>query len=363
MISLKLPEDLENRLSNLVEITGKTKSFFMVEALKKYLQENENTFITIAKLEKSMEATKIDKGESELQDQPTGIDASTENLVAKHTLAESRKRQVRILLAEDSPINRLATIVMLKKIGYRVDGVTNGLEAIITLGEIPYDLVLMDCQMPKMDGYETTRLIRKGDSPVLNHDIPIIAVTAHATEEDRRRCMDAGMNAHIAKPLQPREIEEILARILGDQPAADKTETISGAEGPVAVHDQQEIQEIFNEKALIERFMGDRGLCREILAGFLDDIPKEILFLRELLYIRDAIGIQRQAHTIKGVAANVEAEAMRAVAYEIEQTGAKGELEHAFDMFIRLEEQFMLFKTTLNKTGWISSGKKTGCKE
>ncbi|MCX5811869.1 MAG: response regulator [Proteobacteria bacterium] len=357
MISLKLPKDLEDRLDNLVIITSKSKSFFMREALTKYLQENENTFIALAKLEQSMSAAPIDNDENELRDRQISSDASTDNLIVKHAVAESWKSQVRILLAEDSPINRIVTIVMLKKLGYQVDAVKNGAEAVNVLENMQYDLVLMDCQMPKMDGYEATMLIRKDDSHVLNHGIPIVAITAHATKEDREKCIKAGMNEHIAKPLQPKEIEEVLARILGGKAAAGKTESISVTEGPVVAHNQEEIKEVFNEMALIERFMGDRDLCREILALFLDDIQKEMGSLREHLNTRDALGIARQAHTIKGAAANVEAGAIRAVAYEIENAGKRVDLDHAFELFARLEEQFELFETILNQTGWIQDSK------
>ncbi|MBA4418017.1 MAG: hypothetical protein C0392_08925 [Syntrophus sp. (in: bacteria)] len=217
MIRLKLPKNLEERLNNLVKITGKPESFFMEEALKEYLQEKEGTFIAFAKLEQSMITASTEGKSHELQGRQINSDASTDNLSRKHTIAVSRKSQLRILLAEDSPINRMITLVMLKKLGYQADAVKNGAEAINVLENMQYDLVLMDCQMPKMDGYEATRLIRNIDSKVLNHAIPIIAITAHTTEEDRGRCMDAGMNEHIAKPLQPKDIEDILARILDSQ--------------------------------------------------------------------------------------------------------------------------------------------------
>ncbi len=357
MISLQLEKDLEDRLNNLVKITNKSKSFFIREALKKYLLENESTFIAMAKLEQSMAAPPIDNDENELRERQISSRDSRDDSDVKFIVEESRKSRMRILLAEDSPINRIVTLVMLKKLGYQVDAVKNGAEAVNVLENMHYDLVLMDCQMPKMDGYEATMLIRDKDSHVLNHDIPIVAITAHATKEDREKCMKAGMNEHIAKPLQPKNIEDVLARIFGDEVAADKTESTSVSEMEATAHNTEEIKEAFNEAELIERFMGDRDICKEILAGFLDDIQMEIGSLSEHLNIRDALGIARQAHTIKGASANVEAGAMRAVAYEIEQAGKRADLEHACELFARLEEQFELFKTILSRTGWIDTGK------
>jgi CheY-like chemotaxis protein len=104
------------------------------------------------------------------------------------TSAEQKKRRVRILVAEDSPVNQALVIVILKKNGYPADAVANGLEAVTALRSIDYNLVLMDCQMPEMDGFDATLSIRNKESGVINNDIPIIAVTAYATKDDRDKC-------------------------------------------------------------------------------------------------------------------------------------------------------------------------------
>jgi PAS domain S-box-containing protein len=123
-------------------------------------------------------------------------------------------RKIRILVAEDNPLNQKVTKAMLKKMGISAHMVANGMEAVKALQSIPYDLVLMDCQMPEMDGFEATRTIRMNGSGVLNPRIPIIAMTALAMQGDRDMCIQAGMNDFIAKPVQQFELAEVLARWL-----------------------------------------------------------------------------------------------------------------------------------------------------
>jgi PAS domain S-box-containing protein len=130
-------------------------------------------------------------------------------LVAGSTESGSRKLRVRILLAEDNVINQLVALKILKKLGYRADAVANGQEAIKALETIPYDLVLMDCQMPEMDGFEATRAIRN-----LKMEIPIIAMTANAMKGDRELCLESGMNDYLSKPVKPADLEAALERWL-----------------------------------------------------------------------------------------------------------------------------------------------------
>jgi len=124
------------------------------------------------------------------------------------------KRRALILLVEDNIINQKVAQAMLQKLGVRVDVVANGLEAIKALESIPYDLVIMDCQMPELDGYEATALIRSEASSVRNHRIPIIAMTANAMQGDQQKCLDAGMNDHIAKPVSAAMLAKTLEKWL-----------------------------------------------------------------------------------------------------------------------------------------------------
>jgi len=130
------------------------------------------------------------------------------------TISENGTRKIRILVVEDNTVNQKVAKAMLRKMGLRADVVANGKEAVDALKMIPYDLVLMDCQMPEMDGYEATRCIRQEGSKALNPQIPIIAMTAATMQGDREKCIQAGMSDFIAKPVQKRELAEILARWL-----------------------------------------------------------------------------------------------------------------------------------------------------
>jgi len=139
-------------------------------------------------------------------------------LVTRHTLAEAR-RKVHILLVEDNIVNQKLATRLLEKMGYRSDAVGNGREAVEALETVAYDVVLMDVQMPEMDGYEATRVIRDPQSRVQNHEVPIIAMTAHAMKGDRERCLEAGMNDYIAKPVQPKKFLEVIEPFLPQSPS------------------------------------------------------------------------------------------------------------------------------------------------
>ena len=149
--------------------------------------------------------------------QPPGHDLNRTNerrpeLVIRHTLTEAKKKKVRILLAEDNAINQLLALRLLENFGYRVDAVANGKEAVKALEIAPYDLVLMDVQMPEMDGLEATRIIRSARPGLRNNHVPIIAMTAHAMREDKDRCMETGMNDYITKPIEPDILLETIER-------------------------------------------------------------------------------------------------------------------------------------------------------
>ena len=133
-------------------------------------------------------------------------------LITRHSISESRRANVLILIAEDNIVNQKVALKMLERMGLRANAVANGLEAVKAVEDMPYDLVLMDCQMPEMDGYKATREIRNSKSE--NRDLPIIALTANAMKGDREKCINAGMNDYLAKPLSPKVLADMLKKWL-----------------------------------------------------------------------------------------------------------------------------------------------------
>lgn len=140
---------------------------------------------------------------------------------ARTKIFDPERQRARVLLAEDNPTNQLVAVAMLERLGCRVDAVGNGSEALHALRLVPYDMVLMDCQMPEMDGYEATRRIRAGETGGVNARVPVIALTAHAMVGDREECLEAGMNDYISKPAKAEAMAAALDRWLGETPVAE----------------------------------------------------------------------------------------------------------------------------------------------
>ncbi|MBI2421267.1 MAG: response regulator [Candidatus Hydrogenedentes bacterium] len=156
---------------------------------------------------------------------PAPSDPAPAALVTRHTVSEANKQHARILLVEDNRTNQIVALKILQKLGYRADTAVNGAEALQAMSMTAYDLVFMDCQMPEMDGYEATSRVRDPESAVLNHAIPIIAMTANAMQGDREHCLEVGMNDYVSKPISPGMLAEVLGRWLarGDEAPAPDT--------------------------------------------------------------------------------------------------------------------------------------------
>jgi CheY-like chemotaxis protein/HPt (histidine-containing phosphotransfer) domain-containing protein len=263
-------------------------------------------------------------------------------IVTRHSLAEDKKHKTRILLAEDNIINQKVAMSTLNKLGYTADAVVNGKEAVKALEIIPYDIVLMDCQMPEMDGYEATAEIRRVESKVLNHKVPVIAMTANAMKGDREKCLNAGMDDYLSKPIYPNELSDMVEKWIGKQGASQEEET--------KVSNKEQADNIFDRESLLDRLMGDEELANEILGEFLEDVPRNVTALKEALDNGDAPSIQFQAHTIKGQSANVGGEALCKTAFEIEKAGESGDLETVKARMTELEAQFARLKQAVNRT-------------
>ena len=270
-----------------------------------------------------------------LKDQPATI-------VTRHSVAEDKKHKQRILLVEDNITNQKVALNILKRFGYNADAVSNGKEAVKALGMIPYDIVLMDCQMPEMDGYEATGEIRTSESKVLDHRVPIIAMTANAMKGDREKCLEAGMDDYLCKPVNPQELNDILEKWIAKQDSSLLYEATNS--------DKEPVQNIFDKASLLDRLMGDKELANEILAGFLEDVPRKFSALKEAIEKRDASSVMREAHTLKGASADVGGKALLETTLEIEKAGEAGDLETVKACMPELETQFERLKEAMNRT-------------
>jgi signal transduction histidine kinase/DNA-binding response OmpR family regulator len=251
---------------------------------------------------------------------------TTRGIITRHTVAESMKSGVRILLAEDNVINQKVAQIILGKLGYRADTVADGLEAVRALEMIDYDLVLMDCQMPEMDGFTATTIIRDAGSHVRNRNVPIIAMTANAMKGDREHCLEAGMNDYLTKPVKKDELAGILEKWL--KTVHDRNDTPLHADQLK----EQEVQILFDETALLELFDGDTEFADSILNDAATELPKDVEKLQRLCAGDDALEFRLQAHTIKGMAANLCAPALCEISHRIEQAAKDGNVTSARNM-------------------------------
>jgi PAS domain S-box-containing protein len=273
-------------------------------------------------------------------------------IVTRHSAREVRRESIgkgsRILIVEDNITNQLVGVGILKSMGLNADVVVNGIEALKVLERVDYDLVLMDVQMPVMDGFEATKRIRDLHSPVMNHNVPIIAMTAHAMQSDRKRCLDSGMNDYLSKPINPQALADVLKQWLPDKPEkvlppVEKTGK-AGKTSPL-----QEEGGIFDRTSFLQRVMGDEELKRTIIQYFLEDTPNQINTLKRLLEAGDVAGVRSQLHTIKGTTANMSAEELHCTAMELENLSKVSDLTAIKDRIGELESQYTRLKAELLK--------------
>jgi CheY-like chemotaxis protein/HPt (histidine-containing phosphotransfer) domain-containing protein len=232
------------------------------------------------------------------------------------------KRLGRILIADDNITNQRVALAILKKLGYQADAVANGREALSSLRSAAYDLVLLDCQMPEMNGYEAAAAIRDPQSGIAK--IPILALTAHAMSGEREKSLAVGMDDYIAKPVQPSALAALLEKWLPPLPP----------ESPPIV------TPVFDEPAFLERVMGDRELAGAIVAAFLDDMPQQIAELQSSLAAGDNAAASRRLHRICGAAATVGGVALQNAALAMEETGRAGDLRSMAAQFGQLQQHF-----------------------
>jgi PAS domain S-box-containing protein len=259
------------------------------------------------------------------------------------------RRSLRVLLAEDNLVNQRLAVRLLEKLGHRVTVVGNGREALAALFPEPpgdrsqgagvkgrggedgssltpsFDVVLMDVQMPEVDGFEATALIRVREKETGGH-VPVIAMTAHAMKGDRERCLAAGMDGYLAKPVQARELAQALE-------AAAPAQAGAGRPGAAAVP-----APVLNRDKALVRVGGDEQILREIAKLFLEECPRMMREVGEAVVRRDARQLRLAAHALKGAVSNFAAEPAYEAGLRLENMGRQGDLGQADQAWAALQE-------------------------
>jgi len=219
-----------------------------------------------------------------------------------HAEESSRRRSTfQILLAEDNPVNQMVSLRQLQALGYRAEAVTNGIDALEALNRQPFDLILMDCQMPRLDGYETTRRIRQRETT--GRRVPIIAVTAHAMKGDREKCLAAGMDDYISKPFREHDLAVKLSRWLLESPRGGGGLVAKQAAKPQArPHSGVALQAATLEGLRKLGVASGEDVLAKVSGLFLGEVPGRLESLRKAIGEGDRKTIEHVAHSLKGTA-------------------------------------------------------------
>ncbi len=262
-------------------------------------------------------------------------------LITRHTLAENQAPQVRILLAEDYLTNQQVVMNHLRRAGYAVDLVENGEEAVAAFGHQAYDLILMDMQMPVMDGYEAIRTIRRRERSVHGghleaRRVSIVALTANALKGDREKCLAAGADDYIPKPLKKHNLLAMIAKWVDvDAPPAGS----DNAGSPAAALRSGTNTAPINYPVALEEFGHEVDTLGAVLTEFTDDLMRQIPKMRAAVANGDADMVARTAHAIKGGSANLTATALADAASSLEKTIQSGPLVDTSGMLDKLESE------------------------
>lgn len=265
-------------------------------------------------------------------------------LITRHTIAEECQTDTRILLVEDYPTNQKIALTHLRKAGHQVDLAENGQQATEAYRQRHYDLVLTDIQMPIMDGYGVTKTIRRlekeahsaqgMENPLPLQRVPIIAMTAHATKKDIAHCLEQGMDDHISKPLRRKKLLDIVNKWLDPQTREDE-------EAPsVPSAEKIEKDTPMDLERAIDEFEGDREMVMEVIEGFVNNVRFQIGTIRQAIADGQGGVVRREAHSIKGGAANLTAEDLSTAAHELEILGESGDLAKGSEAVQKLEKEF-----------------------
>jgi len=256
-------------------------------------------------------------------------------MITRHALRAQRARtRNRLLLAEDNLVNQKVALRLLEKLDYRVDVVADGLAAVAAWQTGKFDLIIMDCQMPQMDGYAATREIRRLEAG--QRHIPIVALTAHAMKGDEEKCRAAGMDEYLSKPIDRFKLDLCLDRLL---PSTGSTgvlavlkESVPGVGAAASLPgagtgsgSSVPLQPQVDWDALLDSIDGDTGFARELIGAFVGTADRELAAIAAALGAGDAATLREAAHTLKGTSANLRASAAAAAAAQLETAARTGQ--------------------------------------
>ncbi|MGD1001090.1 MAG: response regulator [Candidatus Brocadiia bacterium] len=265
-------------------------------------------------------------------------------LVTRHSLREEKSGAgLRLLLAEDNPVNQMLAVRLLEKRGYSIQVAENGRKALDILEKAApgeFAVVLMDVQMPNMDGYEATAELRKREAKTGCHT-PIVALTAHAMKGDRERCLAAGMDDYVSKPIHAKDLFAVIDRLT----ANDRTP----APAPVRAEPPPERPQngALDKDEILSRVDGDIALLRELHGIFDSECPKLLTRVREAMTERNGDALGKAAHTIKGMLANLGAKSAAEAALRLEKMRAGDDLSRADEAYAVLEKEIERFSRAL----------------
>jgi len=263
-----------------------------------------------------------------------GYDTQQQN--KKYPTLHAGHEPLKCLVAEDTIFNQKFISRLLDRWGVKADIVENGYEVLEALEKKSYDVLLMDVQMPKMDGLDAARAVRKNEMATGSH-IPIIAMTAHAMKGDRELCLEAGMDDYLSKPISSKilykAIESFLPEMVSEKDSSDK---------------QIESHAVFDKERLLKIFDNDWDFFKESVDMFLEDYPDMIRVAKKAVKEQDTDGLRRTAHALKGMCGNFQAESAMEMAYNLEKTGLNGDLGEAENRCSQLEDEVMEFAKRLS---------------
>ena len=296
-----------------------------------------------------------------LATRPRGQVAPAPRFIPPHPLRGdgSRARSRRVLLAEDNPVNVEVARAMLESLDLHVDVARNGEQALQGVQKGGYDCVLMDCQMPVMDGFAATAAIRREEREAgRGRVLPIIAITANALQGDREACLAAGMDDYLSKPFAQQDLAAVIGRWIGmplvaavhheDAPPRVPAAAVAVAVAATAAAIQRDV---INRLALekIRALSRERGdaLVDKVIAAYVDDTPQQLSTLRRAIDGLDSGNVRRVAHTLKSASANVGADALATLCREMEQLGRAGTTEGTDKLLNNMEQEFQAVRHSL----------------